>query len=435
MNTPQKINSGSLSEKIALWIFVVYLLINSTKVFSFWKKDRGAYEVDNISGNFALAVAGNLIFLVILFQLYRKRHLFFEFFKENWAILLVYIFALISVFWSQVPFVAFRRWIKVSILLFALVNILTYNRKSNLFYKAILTYITIVVTISFVVILFLPQYGWMQYGGQSLPQGILGHKSALSDFGAVSFLFLLWIYLNWEVQEKKPKTLLFSLMISSLALLISAQGKNPLINICAALAIIGFLYLTKAKFSFTLSATLVSLMGFFSVLYLYLVFEDILPDPLEFVLLITNKDSTLTGRTVLWDTLLYLGTENHFWLGSGFGSFFLGADSAWLENYLEWSSNDPHSNYLSFFLELGISGLIIFLFSILYLLFKILNFKGSMRQKSMMYGFLTYAVFYGIASTTFFSLRLSSMIIVWLYFQLSQYRGITDNEMRNRNPI
>jgi O-antigen ligase len=69
---------------------------------------------------------------------------------------------------------------------------------------------------------------------------------------------------------------------------------------------------------------------------------------------ILGRDSTLTGRTQIWTSLIRYAKRNIF-LGYGFGGF-------WTTALRETIAANAHSGYLDTILELGVTGLFIFSF-------------------------------------------------------------------------
>lgn len=72
----------------------------------------------------------------------------------------------------------------------------------------------------------------------------------------------------------------------------------------------------------------------------------------------TGKDSSLTGRTFLWE-LMYAEIAKHPWLGAGYGGFWTSTAgaSAVLVSHLNWGPPvQAHSGYIDVVNELGVLG-------------------------------------------------------------------------------
>jgi O-antigen ligase len=70
-----------------------------------------------------------------------------------------------------------------------------------------------------------------------------------------------------------------------------------------------------------------------------------------------GRDTTLTGRTTLWDEVLRLTVDPLF--GTGFESFWLGTRLETLWRLYWWHPNQAHNGYLEVFLNLGAAGLVL----------------------------------------------------------------------------
>ena len=75
-----------------------------------------------------------------------------------------------------------------------------------------------------------------------------------------------------------------------------------------------------------------------------------------------GKDSTLTGRTDLWQLTTDMVWRQP-WLGYGLGGFWQGlngAESGYILRAVTWTPSHPHNGYLQLLLDLGILGFVIF---------------------------------------------------------------------------
>jgi O-antigen ligase len=69
---------------------------------------------------------------------------------------------------------------------------------------------------------------------------------------------------------------------------------------------------------------------------------------------VLGRDTTLTGRTDLWERLLAMSPNAV--LGAGFESFWLGDRMTRLWHEYWWKPNQAHNGYLETFLNLGVIG-------------------------------------------------------------------------------
>src|SRR5262249_18406741 len=70
-----------------------------------------------------------------------------------------------------------------------------------------------------------------------------------------------------------------------------------------------------------------------------------------------GRDTTMTGRTDLWDAVLPLNPNPL--LGAGYESFWLGDRLKALWTRFWWQPNQAHNGYLEVYLNLGLLGLLL----------------------------------------------------------------------------
>ena len=72
-----------------------------------------------------------------------------------------------------------------------------------------------------------------------------------------------------------------------------------------------------------------------------------------------GRDPTLTGRTVIWSSVLSMHTNPLF--GVGYESFWLGPRLQWFGRLVARHINEAHNGYLEVYLNLGIIGVVLWL--------------------------------------------------------------------------
>jgi exopolysaccharide production protein ExoQ len=403
---------------IAVWATVLYLLVITTSILSFWKEGGPVTAQQAETGDRILSIIGVAVAMVIVPQLLKKKESALRIVRLSWPFVLVLMFSLMSCLWSEVPFIAFRRFSKVLIMVICALTLLSETDSGASFKRAIFTYITLTVLASLVFILFFPQYGWMAYEERFLARGILGHKSGFSDFCAVSVLFVLWIKVSSKGLARREEVALALIGVISLFLLFLGRGVNPSLNLCLALICfcVGLLFngiRTKRMMAFfALVCPVISGAILLSLLWV----NGCIPNLAEIAVATVGKDMTFSGRVPLWQALFRLGAKTHPLLGYGFGSFFVSEQSSLLPSNLDWAYT-AHCGYLHLFMDLGIVGAIIFLLFLGQLATSILTLKNAgYKEKSALQALLLYAVFYNVISDSFLDVRISFLILVMLSF-------------------
>jgi exopolysaccharide production protein ExoQ len=406
---------------IAVWATVLYLMVSSTRILSFWQEDIPVDEIIHGPGQKIISIIGIAVAILIVPQLLKNRKNALRILRLSRPLVLVFIFSFLSCLWSEVPFIAFRRVSKVLIMVICVLALLSENDFGASFKRAIFTYITFTILISLVLVLFFPEYSWMRYGElgeRLLARGIMPHKSEFSEFCAVSILFVLWIRMSSTGIAKNKEVRLALIGIISLFLLSLAKGVNPSLNLCLALFcfLFGIIFnrIDRKRTSAFLALVCLLISG---IILLSLIWINYIPDLPQIATTSVGKDLTFSGRISIWGNLMNLAAEKHPFLGSGFGSFFLGEKTSYLFSILPRGIQDAHSGYLKLFLELGVVGTFIFCFFLGHLAISIFTLKNvDYKDKSALQAMLCYAVFYNIVSNSFLAMRISFLILITITF-------------------
>ena len=354
-----------------------------------------------------------LIFILIYFVtisllLFRwQRTLYFL--KSNLWLLFLIGLALASVTWATVPDITFRKVIA----LIGTTNFGIYLGSRYTFEQQLKIYgwvFGIAIFFSFFFALFMPQYGIMNTNAiTGAWRGIYPHKNGLGESMFASFLTFYFLSL-----VSQSKQLLFRVLcFLSVVLIFFGESATALMSVV-------FIFSTAQGLS---RLSLKSKKSVFFVL-LFLIFACVM------LLLITinfstflsvnDKDITLSGRTLLWDTLWDFIIQRP-WLGYGYGSFFSaeGREVNLLWQVHGWSPVHAHNGYIQLWLNLGLIGLIIFIFGYLSCLFnslfKYLVFKDP--QMLWVFLFLMYTVFLNLTEVSF----VGANSIIWIISLASIY--------------
>ena len=106
-------SSKDAKESRALWVPVIWLFIISSRLPSQW---LGLTPISVSTAFEEGSPVDRIIYLsliiVALCILYSRRLNWGELFARNSALLLLLLFALVSVIWSDFPYVAFKRWFR-----------------------------------------------------------------------------------------------------------------------------------------------------------------------------------------------------------------------------------------------------------------------------------------------------------------------------------
>ena len=335
----------------ALLIPLFWLLIAGSRNVGEWLQMGAPGEGDAYTeGN---ALDRNLLMGVIavgVIALYQRRDKVGRVLQANWPILLYFTYCLISLSWSEYPFVGLKRWIRalgdVVMVLIVLTDRDWLNARRRLYAWAGF----LLVPTSILLIRHYPQLG-RAYGtsdGKAYWTGVATGKNELGMIcmivGLAAASRLIDIYRR---REQGPRT---KLLIAHGTLLAMVAWLIHMADSATSLACLllgsGVLILTSWRPLIrrpVLVHMLVLAMLFVSFSALFLNLGSGLVQNL-------GRDSTLTGRTDLWAHIFKLVDNPMF--GAGYESFWIGTR---LEKMRDFANgvNQAHNGYLEVYLNLG----------------------------------------------------------------------------------
>jgi O-antigen ligase len=279
-----------------------------------------------------------------------------SFMAGNLAIAIFFAFTFLSVLWSDFPIVAFKRWHKVFGHIIMVLVILTDPKPSEAFAALLRRCAYVLLPYSVLYIKYFPHLGrdFDRWTGEAVNTGITTNKNALANLcqmTALYFLAALFVKVNGKrFAGGIDRYIHIAFLYMSGWLLIMAESSTA--TVATALGggvIIGCrIGLVRRYFSFLmLTATLAVGLGF--------AFTDLKDSFLEGL----GEDTTLTGRTELWEDLAKVDINPV--VGVGFESFWLGERLEPLWQKYWWKPNQAHNGYFEMYLNLGWAGVAIML--------------------------------------------------------------------------
>lgn len=344
----------------ALWIPLTWMFLAGSRYLSLWI-NLGAPPSEAVS---AVALEGSALdrslFLVLIASaliVIQKRGVKWpQLFANNKWIWLYFAFGLLSLLWSDYPFVSFKRLIKAFGNVIMILVVFSEKRPYEAAAVLIRRFAFLVVPASVLFVKYYPEIGrtynpWTwepMYTGVSMQKNGLGQLCLISgiyfcwnlmhggnprlSFGwrpslALSGLFLVQIAWLLRVSDSATSlvclTVVTGLLVASRVPLVArAPGRFLGYGLTAAL-VFGLL-----EAVFDISGTLIAALG---------------------------RDPSLTTRVPMWHTLL--GMVSNPLLGSGYESFWLDARIP----HLIWPAfgylHNAHNGYLETYLNVGLVGL------------------------------------------------------------------------------
>ena len=342
----------------ALWIPLIWFLIICSRQPSEWLNTFG-FQVGAVTLEEGSPFDACIYFTLIAAGAYvlSKRHIqISEIVRNNQWLTIFFIYCLLSIFWSDFPFVAFKRWIKVLGHPIMALVILTEPDPLEGLTRLMKRCAYVIIPVSILFIKYYPQLGrgFDRWSGAAFNTGITTNKNGLGCDCLILGYFFCWHLLQtWSLERGKPRRnelfLTGGFLLAIWWLLSMAHSSTSLVSLFVGLLIVVILgrrFVDKRLIGTYLIIAAIALViaewGF-----------DIYGSAIRLL----GKDPTLTDRTFLWSELLKVDI-NPF-LGTGFESFWLGdrvrnlAESRW------WQPSQAHNGYLETYLNLGLVGLVL----------------------------------------------------------------------------
>jgi exopolysaccharide production protein ExoQ len=398
----------------ALWIPITWMAIIGSRPVAQWLSPEAPADsaAQLLDGSPIDRNVYSVLLLLALIVLISRGQRVFGVLRRNGPILLFYAYCLVSVLWSDYPDVAIKRWIKdLGDLLMVLV-ILTDSEPLTAL-KRILTRVGLtLVMLSILFIKYYPDLGraYSPWTGETSYTGVTTNKQGL---GMVILIFgpgAVWQLVHLYRAKGTPhrwrpllaQGVLLAEVIWLLSMAHSLTSTACFLMVSCLIAAIG-LYKTCQKPAFvhlyvTSATSLVILALFLS--------------PGSGLVESMGRNSTLTGRTEIWNLVLNMPV-NRF-IGTGFESFWLGRRLQEIWGLYWWHPNEAHNGYIEVLINLGWIGMILLAFM---LLNGYRNITSDMRRdpeaNSIRLGYLLVGVVYAFTEAAFRMLTFTWIFLLY----------------------
>ena len=341
---------ASFLAKFSFFIYVFFLIFGTRAPFLEQIKNVEDIRTSNPINQFVYSSLYVISFIAIL----PKGRKFIDLIINEKFLTCFLIWSFLSIFWSDVPFISFKRWLQLFGGVLIISTVLLYIESTDEalgYFKAVFI---IYIFLTFLSLLFIPEAIAWKFDAW---RGLAPTKNTLGQISFVSLI--IWsIALLERGVVKKTVALIFWCL--SLALVLGSRSTTCILTG-------GILLYILVLFSIT-NRFLKPIVGKFFAIAFFLTFLVCLIAigywKIEFIesfLSLFGKDITLTGRTELWGRV-FDETKNYLLYGCGYGGFWL-VDTPILDSiYREfiWLPNEAHLGYLDILNETGIVGLCIF---------------------------------------------------------------------------
>jgi exopolysaccharide production protein ExoQ len=400
---------------MALWVPVIWMFIVGTRLPSQWLGGQVARAAGALEeGNSMDRAVYSVLIILAIGTLMSRSFKWGVFFTSNLALTLWLVFTLVSVVWSDFPFIAFKRWFRDLGNFLMILVVLSDPHPSDAARAFLRRLSYLIIPLCLLLIKYYTPIG-MQYNvWNGVPEyvGATTSKNMLGVACLVSGLFFFWDTLNrWPNRKEGRTRLILSVNAAFLAMTLYLLHLSSSATSAACL-MLGCILMAAAH-----AKALRRHPGFLTVLipvnislYLVLAFGFGI-DMNAAITSALGRDSTFTGRTVIWHAVL--STHTNPLLGTGYDTFWLGPrlDHVWAQTGL--GINEAHDGYLETYLNLGLLGLL-FLGGFLISSYRTVRktIEGFTGLSCLPFALWTIVIFYNVTEAAF------KGQLIWVIFLL-----------------
>ena len=409
----------------ALWVPVLWIFISGSRLPSQWlgtdvESQAQAFE----EGNPLDRAIYFLLILLAMAILMRRGFNWVDFCRRNFTLVLLLMFALVSVVWSDFPFISFKRWFRdLGNYLVVLVIVSDPSPLEavgvvlrRLCYLLLPLSILLIKYYNYLAVHYSPWTGLQEYVGASTSKNMLGVVCLVGG------LFLFWDTLRrWSGRKERGTKWIIRLNLAFIGMTLwllslshSATSQVCLVIGCLVIAAVhsgwGRRHSTFVKFMSPASFCL----------YLILAYGfDINGQLAQGV----GRDATLTGRSEIWKAVLRIHTNPL--IGTGYESFWLGPRLARV-----WETagavNEAHNGYLEVYLNLGLIGdFLVFLFLIASYRIICKKLSPDFGLGSLALGMWTVMLFYNMTESAAFNGQILWVSFVLIMINVAAYTPVS----------
>lgn len=399
----------------AIWIPFIALLFASTRPIYFWLEYWFdiATSADFESGNAIERVFDSIILLSAFIVLKRRKFPWGEWIKNNSSIIFYFSFGLLSILWSDYPFVLIKRFIKTAGTILLVLVILTEAKPYVAFGTILRRLAFICIPLSILFIWYYPSLGmgYHSWAGTKFFQGVAMSKNALGNICLFTGVYLTWnILFNRVSDGRLGQKLHFSMYLflcpMTAWLLYKSHSSTSLVCLLAAM---GILFLARQQLIIRAPTKLI-IICFTGILF-YAILE-LLFNISDTIIIMLGKSPDLTERVPMWRNLIAM--VNNPLIGFGFESFWLG-DRRLAAQEVVGEVIQAHSGYVETYLNLGLTGVILLAIWILTGLKKIIHhITIDYYPTALKFCLLVIVCLYNFTEASFYGKNM-----MWTFFLLS----------------
>jgi exopolysaccharide production protein ExoQ len=418
---PAKESNSSL----ALWVPLIWMFFVGSRLPAQWLGGAAgpaaqALEEGNPQDRAVLSILIVLALGVLMSRSFNWR----KFFSNNFALMALLAFALLSVVWSDFPFVALKRWFRDLGNYLVILVVVSDPRPLEAVRTLLRRLFYLLIPLCILIYKYYPTVGkqYDPWTGMAMFVGAATSKNMLGVLCLMSGVFFFWDTLvRWpDRKEKKNKrTILVNAVFIIMTLRLLSLSSSATSSVCLA---IGCLVVAAVRSKWgrrhpaLLKFAIPACFCLFLILSLCFGINGTLAKEV-------GRDPTFTGRTNIWRSVL--STNTNALIGTGYQSFWLGPrlTRVWK---LAGGVTEAHNGYLEVYLNLGLIGvflLLIFLVASYRALCKKLSPSFSLASLGL--ALWTIVLFYNITESAAFNGQFLWVMFLLIEMTVSSHTPVT----------
>jgi exopolysaccharide production protein ExoQ len=343
---------------MALWIPTVWMLYICSKPLDLWFQSGGGGDIESGSPLDRLFLCVLLIigFIIIII----KRIDLNVVMRNNICLVLLILFMLLSVVWSNQLYISFKRWFRELVALFMALVVFTEGYPREALQSLFRRTIYILIPLSYPLIHYYPELGreYGRWSGGEMWIGVATQKNGFARLCLFSVYFIIWTFVKGKCEETKTNASLrryIDIFILAMALwfmggpehTLTYSATSSLVLLVGLLLLFGLLWARRYGMKLKANIYKTIIMGI-------IIYGTTTPfiGGLSMIDISSalGRDKNLTGRSEIWATLIPYAMM-HPIVGYGFGGF-------WTTAMRELTSSHAHNGYLDIILNCGFIGLL-----------------------------------------------------------------------------